>query len=85
MVEVEIETIRTRRIAITFDKELNKRFMALAEFDQKKPATLAADILKAYMDARAADIDSILQAKADYEKSLDRLRNKNANKTSAEQ
>lgn len=65
-----------KRIGLTLGTVLNKRFMALAEFDRKKPATLAAEIVKAYMDARADDIDSILRAKADYEQSVDKLRNK---------
>ena len=67
---------KSKRIGLTLDTEQNRRFMALAEFDQKKPATLAAEIVKAYMDARADDIDSILRAKADYEQSVDKLRNK---------
>lgn len=41
-----------------------------------KPATLASEIVKAYMDSRADDIDLILRAKADYEKNVDTLRNK---------
>lgn len=67
---------KSRRIALTLDTNQNKRFMALAEFDKKKPATLAAEIIKTYMDTRAGDIDSILQARELYEQSVDRLRNK---------
>lgn len=63
-----------KRIGITLGTELTKRFVALAEFDKKKPATLAAEIVKAYMDTRAADIDSILNAKATYEKNVEELR-----------
>ena len=68
----------TYRIGITFDDEQNKRFLALAEFYRKKPATLANEIIKAHMKACAADIDSILQARADYEKKVDELREKNS-------
>ena len=67
---------KSKRIGLTLDIEQNKRFMALAEFDRKKPATLASEIVKAYMETRADDIDSILRAKADYEKNVDQLRNK---------
>ncbi|MBR0060827.1 MAG: hypothetical protein IJP68_05040 [Selenomonadaceae bacterium] len=67
----------TYRIGITFDEEQNKRFLALAEFYKKKPATLANEIIKAHMKACAPDIDSILQARADYEKKVDELREKN--------
>ena len=67
---------KNKRIGLTLGTELNKRFMALAEFDRKKPATLATEIIKAYMDSRADDIQSILQAKEDYEKSIDEIRNK---------
>ena len=67
----------TNRIGITFDDEQNKRFLALAEYYKKKPATLANEIIKAHMKACAEDIDSILQARADYEKKVDELREKN--------
>lgn len=67
---------KSKRIGLTLDNEQNRRFLALAEFDQKKPATLAAEIVKTYMDTRADDIDSILRARADYEQSVDKLRNK---------
>lgn len=67
---------KSKRIGLTLDNEQNKRFIALAEFDKKKPATLASEIVKAYMDTRADDIDSILRAKATYEKNVDELRNK---------
>ena len=67
---------KSKRIGLTLDNEQNKRFLALAEFDKKKPATLANEIVKAYMESRAADIDLILRAKADYEKNIDALRNK---------
>lgn len=66
---------KSKRIGLTLDTEQNKRFLALAEFDKKKPATLANEIVTAYMETRAADIDLILRAKADYEKSIDELRN----------
>lgn len=62
------------RIGITFDAEQKKRFLALAEFDTKRPATLAAEIIAAYMDTRAADIDSILQVKAEYGRQIGKLR-----------
>ena len=64
----------TNRIGITFDDEQNKRFLALAEFYKKKPATLANEIIKAHMKACAQEIDSILQARADYEKKVEELR-----------
>ncbi len=64
----------TFRIGLTLDSTQNARFLALAEFDKKKPATLAQEIVKAYMDTRADDIDSILRAKSDYEKNIDKLR-----------
>ena len=75
---------KSKRIGLTLDTEQNKRFLALAEFDKKKPATLASEIVKAYMESRADDIDLILRAKADYEKNVDTLRNKrNADADSA--
>lgn len=78
------EKEKSKRIGLTLDTEQCKRFLALAEFDRKKPATLASEIVKAYMDSRADDIDLILQAKADYEKNVDTLRNKrNADADSA--
>ena len=67
---------KSKRIGISLGNEQNKRFLALAEFDKKKPATLASEIVKAYMDTRADDIDSILRAKATYEKNIDELRSK---------
>ena len=70
------EKEKSKRIGLTLDTEQNKRFLALAEFDKMKPATLASEIVKAYMESRADDIDLILRAKADYEKNVDTLRNK---------
>lgn len=67
---------KSRRIALTADADFNRRFRALAEFDGKKPATLATEILRDYMQSRAADIDSVLQARANYEKKIDELRGK---------
>lgn len=69
---------RSRRIALTADPDFNRRFRALAEFDGKKPATLATEILRAYMKSRAADIDSVLQARATYEKNIAKIREKNS-------
>lgn len=78
------EKEKSKRIGLTLDTEQCKRFLALAEFDKMKPATLASEIVKAYMDSRADDIDLILLAKADYEKNVDTLRNKrNADADSA--
>lgn len=67
----------SNRIGITFSEEDNRRFMALAEMDNKKPATLAAEIILAFMDKRAGEIDSILKAKDEYEKKIAGLRAKN--------
>ena len=67
---------KSKRIGISLGNEQSKRFLALAEFDKKKPATLASEIVKAYMDTRADDIDLILCAKATYEKNIDELRSK---------
>lgn len=64
------------RVGVTFDNEQIKRFRALAEFDRKKPATLASEILQAYMHNRAGDIDLILQTRAEYDKNLEALRNR---------
>jgi hypothetical protein len=70
----EQEEKNRQRIAISFNEELNRRFFALAEFDRVKPATLAAQILKNYMDSRTDDIDSVLKVRADYEKNIEQLR-----------
>ena len=67
---------KNRRIGISLDAEQSKRFLALAEFDKKKPATLAAEIIKRYMLSRAADIDSILHVREVYEKNVADLRDK---------
>ena len=67
---------KSKRVGLTLDNEQNKRLLALAEFDKKKPATLASEIVKAYLDTRIDDIESILHAKAEYEKNVDALRNK---------
>ncbi len=65
------------RIAISFTADQRKRFEALAEFDEKRLATLAAEIILSYMDTRAGDIDSVLRVKAEYEMSVKKLRNTN--------
>lgn len=62
------------RIGITFDDTQNERFCALAEFDNVKPTTLAANVIKAYMDERASDIEAALRVRADYEKTIAELR-----------
>lgn len=67
----------SNRIGVTFSEEDNRRFVALAEMDNKKPATLAAEIILAFMDKRAGEIDSILKAKDEYEKKIAGLRAKN--------
>lgn len=67
---------KSKRVGLTLDNEQNKRLLALAEFDKKKPATLASEIVKAYLDKRIDDIESILHAKAEYERNVDALRNK---------
>ena len=64
----------TNRIGITFDDEQYQRFMALSEFEGKKPATLAAEIVKAYVGTRSADVDSILSARLEYQQRIDSLR-----------
>ena len=64
----------TYRIGITFDDEQYQRFMALSEFEEKKPATLAAEIVKAYVSKRSADVDSILTARQEYQQRIDTLR-----------
>ena len=63
-----------KAIAVRFSTIDDRRFRALAEFDAKKPATLATEILRAYMDTRAADIDLILNAKDEYERNIAALR-----------
>lgn len=67
----------SNRIGITLSEEDSRRFMALAEMDNKKPATLAAEIILTFMDERAGEIDSILKAKDEYEKKIAGLRAKN--------
>ena len=64
-----------KRIGLSLSSEMGRRFEALAEFDRKRPATLATDIIKAYMDTRAGDIEKVLRVKADYEKNVEELRN----------
>lgn len=65
---------KINRIALTFNDAENKSFMVLAELEGKKPATLAAEIIKAYMKDRADDIKSVLAAKEAYEKTLAKAR-----------
>lgn len=67
-------TKQSNRIGLTLADGDLERFTALAEFEGKKPATLAADIVKEYMKARAADIDSILTARKNYQRELEELR-----------
>lgn len=62
------------RIGITFDARTSERFSALAELMNRKPTTLAAEIIKSYMETRKAEIDRVLRVKADYEKSVAKLR-----------
>lgn len=65
------------RIGITLNDELNKRFEVLAELEEKKPSTLAAEILKNYMETRKPDIDGVISIRAAYEKNIAEFR-KNA-------
>lgn len=62
------------RIGLTFDEQTNKKFLALAELVNKKPATLATEIVKNYMATRESDIERVLQMKRDYEKKIAELR-----------
>ena len=63
------------RIGVTFTFEDYQRFLALAAFDDVKPATLAAEILKEYMDKRTDDIDLALDAKKKFDTTLANTRN----------
>lgn len=72
------------RIGITLDENFNERFSALAELRNKKPSTLAAEIIKSYMETCKADIDNILRVKADYEKNVAELRNREKNSSDDE-
>ena len=62
------------RIGISLDTEQMRRFEALAALENKRPATLAAELVKRYMSAHAKDIDLILHAKDKYESSVAQLR-----------
>ena len=62
------------RIGITLDDKLAERFGALAEFDNIKPTTLAANIIKTYMEGRASDIEAALRVRDDYQKKIAELR-----------
>lgn len=62
------------RIGISLDSEQMRRFEALAEFEDKRPATLAAELVKRYMAAHARDIELILHAKDKYDSSVAQLR-----------
>lgn len=68
------EKEKSRRVGLTFEPVEFERFLALAEFDARKPATLALEVVRAFMESRATDIDSVLRARADYEKKIDELR-----------
>lgn len=63
-----------KRIGVTLEDDFYEKFCALGEFDNKRPATLATEILKEYMKSRDADIAKILQAKADYQKNVQKIR-----------
>ena len=54
------------RIGITLDDMQAQRLNALAKLDNKKPTTLATEILLSYMTARAEDIEKVLAANAEY-------------------
>ena len=62
------------RIGLTFDEQTNKKFLALAELDNKKPATLATEIVKNYMATREKDIERVLQMQSEYQKKIAALR-----------
>ena len=62
------------RIGITLDDMQAQRLNALAKLDNKKPTTLATEILLSYMTARAEDIEKVLAANAEYERAVEELR-----------
>lgn len=65
------------RIGLTLDENSFRKLAALASIEGKKISTLAAEIVKSYVANRADDveeIDEILQAKADYDENVERLR-----------
>ena len=63
-----------KRIGITLDDRDSEKFCALAELENKKPATLATEILKACIQTRNADIEKILRARATYQRNIAELR-----------
>ena len=65
---------RMARIGISLPIEEARRFEALAYFEGKRPATLAAELVRAYMAPRTKDIETVLRAKAEYDCSVERLR-----------
>lgn len=64
------------RIGLTLNGELLDRFNALAELEGTKAATLATDIIKAYMHEHAAEIDSAIAARENYQRALAEVRSR---------
>lgn len=73
------------RVYITLDRDSFSKLEALSVFGNKPTATLAAEIVKDYVDKRADEIEEvkeILRAKADYEESVKKLRERVREKNS---
>lgn len=68
------------RIGISLDTEQMRRFEALAALENKRPATLAAQIILGYMQGRSKEIEPILRARAAYDDSVAKVRAEDAAK-----
>jgi hypothetical protein len=57
-----------------------RRFEALSDLEQKRPATLTAELIVRYMSTRKREIDSVLRARAGYDEAVAKVRAKDAAK-----
>lgn len=66
------------RIGVSLNDEQMRRFEALSNLEQKRPATLAADLILHYMSKHKREIDLILRARAAYDDSVAKVRMEDA-------
>ena len=62
------------RIGVSLNSEQMRRFEALSALEQKRPATLAAELIMRYMTTRKSEIDEIICARATYDKTVAKVR-----------
>ncbi|MBR0061330.1 MAG: hypothetical protein IJP68_07600 [Selenomonadaceae bacterium] len=67
------------RIGVSLNEEQMRRFEALADLEQKRPATLAAELIMRHMSEHKREIDLILRARDAYANSLAKVRTEDFN------